>query len=90
MLTSVKLWDQGTNHYIFSRAFISMCTTTVPNFVLLTYPYPEIQAAEQKLAPLPEHARILIYTGVLGLKIFLLFLLNFLMVNLFRIKIEKT
>ena len=45
MLALIKLWDQGATQSIFSRAYFSMCTTVVLNFVLLEYPYLDIRAA---------------------------------------------
>ena len=47
MLTLVKLMRSGNYSVLFFQSIISNCTTTVPNLVLLAYPYPEIRAGDK-------------------------------------------
>ena len=92
MLALVKLWDQGTTQPIFSRAYFSRCTTIVPNFVLLAYPYPEIQGAG-KVHPTSRTCTDPDMHGSSKVKNYWIFKENTQnenIVHLFRIKIEKT
>ena len=54
MLTLVKLMRSGNYSVLFFQSIISNCTTTVPNLVLLAYPYPEIRAGDKNDPPPPD------------------------------------
>ena len=65
MLLQAKLCEPG-NWYIFEK--LLCCTTILPNFMFLVYPYPEIWVAGKNDPP--GHTKTLNRLGLRGLKVF--------------------